>query len=192
MWKATCHGLRTAGTIVGRAVGEHGVLLADVKVWAADAPSLESLFRTEWALAHDSVSSDSQGGFRLDGVPEGTTRVCGYAADRRYSCSAPVAVVAGELPQEVVLTLLPLRPEVRIAGLVETPNGLPMHDRVRVRCLGYRNAQTFTDADGRFELRVPPSGLYRLQAEDSGGRWDPVLAENVAPGTLDLVLRFAN
>ena len=46
------------------------------------------------------------------------------------------------------------------------------------------------DGEGRFERLLEPGAKHRFEARDDAGRWTEAVADDVAPGTRDLVLQM--
>lgn len=123
------------------------------------------------------ATSDSNGTYRFDNLPDGTYRVDfelrGFEVIRRNHVRVrrdTPANVEAELPVRPLCECI--SPEVpspwaQRAGQVVDTAGRPLpHARIE---LAGREAMT-TDAEGRFLIRLPIDGLWTLTATDTGFR----------------------
>jgi RNA polymerase sigma factor (sigma-70 family) len=194
--------------VSGRVLDPSGRGVAGARVWAT-GPSFPDgdrgqIERKGPATAdgnlfeHDTtptVTSASDGTFRIPGVAPGAARLWAHDDGARYCASEPFDVPAGEEVLGVEVVLVPLAPTDRIEGLVLSRDGLPV-PRAQVRYalndegFGLSSAVTAGE-DGRFSLvvwRQVPHTLTVLGKGDEGNAH----AAHVEPGTLDLVLRLGD
>lgn len=193
--------LSRGGAVAGRVVDVEGRPLAGARVlatapglWEPDPEHARRCGPSDLVRAA-STTSGADGTFLLDGLAAGGARVWAAVRDMRYGVSPPLVVRADETLADVVLTVEPLQREDEIAGVVLAPDGEPAGPvglRVRVRSGG--NSYSWTEsagADGRFRFRVRTKAPHELVATDADARWPQVGAADVAPGSSDVVLRFA-
>jgi len=203
--------LEPAGEIWGIVVDQNGEPVADSTVFAAPSSyrvrqNLDEQggsLSAHMLLEHDastrpSTQTDSSGSFRLDDVAAGRRRVWSGTRDTRFSYSALIEVVAGEVHEGALLVLEALRHEDVIEGVVLDPEGMPRQRAlvqaaysVRTKA-GNRSGSygAFTDEEGRFKLRLEAHVPHDLTVRDAELVFAPILCEAIEPGSRDLVLRF--
>ncbi len=139
------------------------------------------------------TESDPVGHFELEGVAAGFVRVWATTPRHAYASLGPIEVTADSRTDDLVFVLEELFDQDTIEGIVLSPDGEPVRAQLR---FAYQYAQSRTSSstpvgeDGRFSLTLDHHVPYELCASDPENRWADVVAHRVAPGTLDLVLRF--
>lgn len=108
-----------------------------------------------------SVTTDSAGRFRVEGVAFGRASV--WARDE--SCGLGMTEV--EVGPGTVNLPLQLREEARLRGVVRDSNGAPI-ERASVGSVGAPDLTAVTDRNGRFELRGLPQSCMRMWVARSG------------------------
>jgi RNA polymerase sigma-70 factor (ECF subfamily) len=213
--RATCFGYvtweKTGITRLGDLVLEAGGSASGLVLGPDHEPIAEArVFTTQPELLHDlelarrcgpgtgagapHARTQSDGTFRIDGVPVGVVRVWAVAEGTRYSVTPPIEVHAREVRADISLELESWASDERIAGIVRDPEGSPVRE-AEIQCR-YEGPQmsgmrdVYTRSDGRFELRLEQKVPYDLHVRDPKDRWAEMEALQVAPGRLDLELRF--
>lgn len=192
--------LAPAGTLTGRVVDEGGRPLAEVEVVVDGLENArrdpEQLRRLGPELgAHPlRARSEADGGFRIEGVPVGSTRVWAGAEGFAWSGVGPVEVRRERETGGVEIELAPLRLDDRIEGVVLGPDGAPVEQaQVRLWYVTSTHATSSVveaDAEGRFSYLVQHRVPHDLTVMDPYDRWSELHAPHVEPGERDLVLRF--
>ncbi|MFT5154858.1 MAG: hypothetical protein ACI841_004866, partial [Planctomycetota bacterium] len=187
-----------AGSITGQVTGESGVPTPDVWVRTIDElPHPLSLAQrrrseSEHAPAQSRARTDEQGRFMLTGVPVGFARLVAGGPDWLATYSRPVEVRSGQESYGVELALEALDPEDVIEGIVVDPNGKPVpYADIRYEyrgLMGSGSGSRNVDKNGRFRLVLHHRAARNIRASSDGYR--PILAEDVEPGTRDLVLQL--
>jgi RNA polymerase sigma-70 factor (ECF subfamily) len=192
--------LERGGVISGRVVDPQGRAKVGARVFAtppswadADLTTAKRCGPPQSELV-SSTTSDDAGRFRLENVAPGGQRAWAEVAGERFGVSAPLVVRSDEELSGIELVVEPLRSTDEIAGVVVAPDGRPTEGlTLRVRTVADGNTHTSGQAlrpDGSFRFRVRREVPHELLAVDSQGRWPQVRAENIAPGTTDVVLHF--
>lgn len=200
--------LRAAGSIEGTVRGPTGLPVAGATLRAEEKPiqaGIASALLSPTQLMPETAStgphtflvettSDDQGRFRLDHVPEGDVRVWAGAEDHRWTASAVIGVVAAGVHRGLELVIEPIGARDVIDLVVLQPDGTPApRASVSYRYEGEQQSgsgSSRTDADGRYRLFVHVQTTYSFSAEDSESRYRPAVANDVEPGTRDLVLKL--
>lgn len=194
------------GAIAGRVVDGDGQPLRGA--WVRTVPSLPHPMdlarsrRRERRGGDGAAWTDDDGRFLLEGVPVGYARLVASAELHLATFSRPVEVRAGQSSHGVELALDPLPDEDLIEGIVLGPDDEPVpHASVSYSYEGLRGSGSGSltaDQDGRFRMVLGQRTPRDIRAEAPGiavarGQ-EPVLraalAEDVEPGTRDLVLRL--
>jgi RNA polymerase sigma-70 factor (ECF subfamily) len=192
--------LEAGGSASGIVLGPDHEPIAGARVFATDAErayDLDILQRVgpRTGAGEPTTRSHGDGTFRIDGIPAGVMRLWAVTDGMRYSLSPPIEVRAGEVHADISLELEPCASDDRIAGIVRGPDGSPVSEaEIWCRYDGPRENGTRRDAarpDGRFDLRLEQKVPYDFHVRDPSGRWPELEALQVAPGTLDLELRFS-
>jgi len=136
------------------------------------------------------VRTAEDGSFRARGLALGEWFLSAGADGRQYDWTPPFEVRGLPLP-EVELVLLPSpTANLVITGIVQDPSGEPLPGAA-IRLRDGEQAWPFasSDAEGRFTVNFGAESVD-LGASDPEGRYGPVWAGLVAPGTRNLVLRL--
>lgn len=157
--------LTPAGTLAGRVVDAGGGPVAGARVYPTKWSGKER-FPLEYKHGL-SVITDSQGLFRMDGMPAGTWSL--VAVGEGLSTAAADDVTFGK--EDIVLTLSGAADAASIEGLVkEADTGAPVEgayvvlDYTPVRWLA--RTWTQTNAQGRFRFEGLAAGKYTVDLED--------------------------
>ncbi|MBI1380455.1 MAG: hypothetical protein GC161_05130 [Planctomycetaceae bacterium] len=137
-------------------------------------------------------TTDAQGRFHLDGVPEGATVVLATGRCRVHAASTPIEVVRGMVASVPPFVLKPAPPSMSVAGIVLASDGTPVGNAwVRIRGASETtplHQMLVTDDDGRFSQCGLVDAPWTLQAETmTRGVSLPVRVE---AGTQDVELRL--
>lgn len=192
--------LEPGAVVVGRAFGADGVPVpgADVAWYAEEDASLAEfahelglVARTGYAFV-PTTKVDTAGAFRVEGVPARRGFLAGRGASTSFGRSEPFDAPRGGVV-EVDLVLPPRVPEHEIAGVVLLPDGSPAARAIvgdSTETSSRAHSERSADDEGRFRIPAAGSGPRRVGAREPTGRAYPVEVADVAPGTLDLVLRL--
>ncbi len=145
----------------GRVVDEAGTAVAGALVSVQSAGSVEEPRVQERA--------DGEGQFEILGLPSGPVQVGADAAGDRSS-DLIIATITDD--QELPPVTLTLRPRLRISGTVAWPGGVVAGARVKAVPVGipyFSVPSTTSDAQGRFEVTVPPATREMLLAVGAPG-----------------------
>lgn len=138
--------------------------------------------------------SDERGHFALAGVPAGSWRVWGKGTDGAHAVSAAVEVIEGGLHQGVDVEIPKLLPTDRVAGRVIDPEGAGVPGaRIAYYYAVDSESGSVTqtaDAQGRFQVVIQLDVACTLVASDPKQLLSDAHLEEVAPGSLDLVLQL--
>jgi len=189
--------LEPGGAVRGRVVDAADAPLAGVRVVVT-----ESTLRVPREVAErigpgddpyvPAAWTDGAGRFEVGGVPFASVRAWATAPEMRHAFSAALELGPGRAVADgVVLRIVPFDPEDRIRGRVVTPEGEPLaraHVAYVEHAAGYSTRILVADEDGRFTIVLGHREVQDIVASDPEGRWGEALAEDVPPGTGDLVL----
>jgi hypothetical protein len=191
--------LLPGGTIAGQVVDADGLPVANARVLASTAGldgEVSNLRRTgpakQWSVPETKSLAD--GTFRLGGVPTGLARAWATGAEKRWTFSELIDVPARGAVEGVVLELEPLADDDRIEGVVLDPDGEPV-PRATVG-FSYRavdqsgSSSVMTGENGRFRLVLMRKVPHDLHCSPGEKDWTSAALEDVAPGTLDVVLQM--
>jgi hypothetical protein len=140
--------------------------------------------------------SGPDGGFVLEGVAPGSTRIWAHTEGQRFAWSNPIQVPSDRDVLGVEIVLTPLLATDRIEGRVVGPNDEPIalgHLWFTEHSLkGGLGTTIRLDAQGHFDLLVHyDDSSYDFTARDWGrDRFATTTVEGVRGGTLDLVIRM--
>ena len=167
------------GAVRGRVTGETGEPIAGARLTATTPP-----VGTAQADEH-AAETGADGAFVVDNVRAGRARVVAKAPGYEET-SVEVAVD----PRAPVVANLAMKRAIRpgqLRGLVRSFNGKPLAATIRVEPL---NVETKTDADGTFQIDVPPGG-YEVVVASPGyaGQRRPVQVEENGVTILNADLR---
>jgi len=192
--------LERGGVLSGRVVDPQGRPKGGARVFTTPPSSADSDLTTAKRCGPpqrgvvSTTTSDDAGRFRLENVAPGGQRAWAEVTGERFGVSAPLVVRSEEELSGIELVVEPLQSSDEIAGFVVAPDGRPAEGvslRVRTIAGGSMNTSSQTvHADGSFRFRVRREVPHSLLAVDSHGRWSQVRVEDVAPGTMDALLRF--
>jgi RNA polymerase sigma factor (sigma-70 family) len=144
---------------------------------------------------HLTATSALDGSFRIEGVAAGMVRVWASAPGMLHALSGAVEVPVHADSEEVELVLEPLARPDRIAGILLDPEGAPVPGAsagfMRHTGLGTSQGEFRIDAEGRFEFSAASGSTYDLLVADREERWLQIEVPGVKPGTMGLVLAFA-
>ncbi len=142
------------------------------------------------AVQPQSGSSQSDGVFHFDSVPQGSylvvSQASGFSSGRGYSPRQRITVGSG---QQVTGVFIQLSPQGSISGKVLDEEGKPLgHARVqtystytnRGKLQLRRNRSTTTNEAGEYTLSKLDSGRYFVSAEYQGGEKEKEAAESAA------------
>ncbi|WP_419192094.1 sigma-70 family RNA polymerase sigma factor [Engelhardtia mirabilis] len=136
----------------------------------------------------------ADGSFRIDQIGPGWWRVWAKAEGCEWTASEVFEIVEGGGRGDLRLTLTARDDSHRIAGRVVGPDGAPVPSaKLSVRCQTPNYVTESTQSagpDGRFELTLREQVPHDLGFVDPEGLLAPVFMEQVAPGTVDLVVRL--
>lgn len=187
--------LRLAGRVLGQVVDAAGNPLPDATVQVEEALSEVEGSRFEGAdrpLA--TGQTDAEGAFRIDDVPPGVVRVWAGARGMQWATSDAVEVHSLDDSAGVVLQLFPLDPEDTIELLVLDPAGAPVpraQVQYRYQAGGSSGSGTMSaDEQGRCRRFVLMRAPHSFLASDPEEAFRPAFANDVVPGTHDLVLQL--
>jgi len=141
--------------------------------------------------------TDANGRYDLVGLGAGFVRVCAEAPGFLAGFTPPVAVRAGQETYDVELRLEPLPAANRLRGVVIDPSGAPVaRARLEFRHESRSTGTTTTgsrstDAEGRFEFRLPDDARTWLTAHDPAGRFAATVSKELPTGGADVVLQLA-
>ena len=189
--------LADAGSVAGRVIGEDGrglegasvACLAESVHWTDwEARRLEALDR--FARPGARAASATDGSFLLHDAPAGRNRLVAALEGHAAGASEPCDIPQGGLVEAIEIRMGPAL-ATRIAGTVVGPDGAPV-PFARTRLSSARvTHESRAGADGRFAFRGLAPGTYALLAFDPEQLLGEAHAEDVRPGTQDLVLRLA-
>ena len=156
----------------GRPVANIRVSLYDARHWSREEGMPR--FELHSSRSFQETQTDSEGSYRLRGVPEGELFVKAWWFEWEPTWTQPFTLHAGELARRD-LTLEPSRIRwIPWSVQVLDPHGVPVPRSVvgipdTVVALPMRQE---TDASGRAEFRLPDLGLeLRVEAHDLDERW---------------------
>lgn len=190
--------LEPGGNVSGVVVDPEGRPLGEARVWESrDGRAALEVQRmgVQGAVPWNAVTTRTagDGSFLLEGVHTGRIRVAAWRKMSVTGVSSELEVSPGATVEGVRLTLEPVPDERLIAGRVVDPEGEPA---ARARILASYRSDTGSGsltrtagAQGRFRFVCPGSGRYSIVARAAEGLAQTV-AEDVAPGTHDLLLRL--
>jgi len=174
--------------------------ISGIRVRGADAgrtgeiPGASPEPRTGIFWACPSATSGPDGAFRIDTVPAGRCRLWAGGGGWRYSYSAVMDLAAGDERLGLELALEKLDDLDLIAGVVFAPDGEPVPNALVVLAPSSEGGRAAwpsnADEQGRFRLRLIRRAPHDLTAVDPAQEWFQVMLDGVAPGTLDVSLRF--
>jgi hypothetical protein len=127
----------------------------------------------------------ADGAFEVADVPDGHVRIVARAPG--YEDATVETNVDAHAPAPVELVMKRAIRPGQLRGLVRSFNGKPLAATIRVEPLG---AETKTDADGMFQIDVPP-GAYEVVVEAPGhaGQRRPVQVDENGVTILNADLR---
>ncbi len=138
------------------------------------------------------ATTDERGRFEFAELPVGHWNV--WATSPRHPWVHAEGVEVRDSEREPLVLRLPLEDSSHtIAGVLLAPDGAPVQAAVTL----YRadgsfdgRSQCYSDADGRFDLRVDdPDSAWRLEARDNFAKF-ALLEREVRAGEFELALRF--
>ncbi|KAA3605759.1 MAG: carboxypeptidase regulatory-like domain-containing protein [Planctomycetota bacterium] len=104
-------------------------------------------------LSHLQTETDSQGKFKLGGIPNGRIRIQAEAPGYSPAFSGPLSKVTQDSDQDVRLTLFPA---ARLHGVVVGPQGESVPGaELRIEIPSYPLAEFQTAPDGSFQIDLP-------------------------------------
>jgi RNA polymerase sigma-70 factor (ECF subfamily) len=191
--------LEPGGAIAGVVLGPDGAPVAGAQIMALN-PKIEDEYDSARRNGPGSVhapeaTSTADGSFRIEGVAAQLARAWAHAPGMRWTISDPIEVPRNAVHAGLEMRLEPLSADDRIEGIVLDPKGTPLSNvSVNYECsapgAGW-SAATQTGDDGRFQILLPRKFATNLFVLDPERRWLAVRKKDVPPGTLDVVLRFA-
>lgn len=191
--------LGPAASLAVRVVDEGGLPVDRVKVWTAETDEPEwrreaqTVFGPDARAAGPTATTDADGRALLADVAAGEWHVWAHREGSRYSCTDAIRVESGKVVS-LELVLHPLLDTDKISGIVLDPSGAPVPQGkvwYESRSETSTTSSDMTcDAAGRFERLLEPGAKYRFEARDTAGRWTEAVADDVAPGTRELVLQM--
>jgi protocatechuate 3,4-dioxygenase beta subunit len=147
--------LRRGAPVAGRVIDPDGAALAGAVVLYSGASDWSQQANARW----DGVVSDDKGEFRIDGLPEGTFRFRARHEEFAPGLSEPITLDGRNERTGVVVQM---EQGAVIAGVVIDEQSAPVPGAaVRVSLGGpgmrfERPRQTYSDDDGKFEMRALP------------------------------------
>jgi RNA polymerase sigma-70 factor (ECF subfamily) len=191
--------LQPGGAIAGVVLGPDGNPFAGAQVWVTQ-PDLtvdEEVARKHGPEHRDwpQATSAADGSFQVDGVPAALVRAWAGSEGMRWTLSAPIEIRASEVDRGIQLRFEPLAASDRIEGSVLAPDGTPVAG-AEVFCM-WHSAGTSSGfsvrsgKDGRFRVLVDHPVSHDFNVADPKARWPSFSRDGVAPGTLDLELKFS-
>lgn len=181
--------------IDGRPVGGARISVTDVGLWSSDIANARRFGPRTWQGAPSSFSL-ADGTFVVEGVPAGGARAWAGFEGMRFGVSGALNVRANEMTDAGELVVEPLAAKDEIAGVVLTPDGIPVaHASLRLRVVQRGSSTGYgarTDGEGRFRFRVMLVAPHQLSASDPQRRWLDAELFDVEPGARDVELRFGD
>jgi len=197
--------LKLGGIISGRVVTELGKPVSNAEVYCT-VPDLHGIDLEKVRVQGPRFRSSSErisktlsvtnGTFHLPGVPSGKVCLLAGKRDTYWTVSEPLEVPVGGQLTHIELVLESRPASDCIEGIVFYPDGNPAPSATvegRYRTETREDASNCkADEKGHFRIELGERVPHTIRAYDSERKYEFVEVQDVAPGTLDLMLQFTN